>query len=212
MSRILKHKKILYYSAIVAIAEFMVVLFTRSQSLLIGLIVLDLLLLSFALIDLKAYKAMKRQMDIFYAQSKIRNVDSLIIGEACNPKEVGVNRKRFVQIRNPGLSEEGAYQILRRTHSILKDNGNVVVALEKKNMGSKKLGLMDTFFMHEVTIKEYGIEKQAKCRKLVFFIHPIRSLEIVSKKCKSGFSLSGGGTGLEDFCCERGLNYQLYVK
>ena len=212
MSGILKHKGILCFAAIIAVAEFSIVLFIRSRSLLIALIVLDLLFFASAIIDLKVYKAMRRQMNIFYAQSKNRNVDCLIIGEVCDPKDIGVECESFVQIRNPGLSEEGAYQILRRTHSILKENGHVIIALESKNVGSKKLGMMDTFFMHKITIKEKKLERTAKCRILLFFIHPLKSFEILSKKYKTGFNLSREGTGLAEFSRERGLNYNLYVK
>lgn len=213
MSGILKHKKLCIIVAIIVVLEVFVLFWVKKISLAAGLLVLEFLFLVLFFWDYKVHRIMCSQMKPFKAGNKIRNVDCIIIGELCKPEAVmPENAKTFVQIKDPGISENGSFEILRRTHSILKDQGTVIIALEKKNLEKQSIGISDTYFLHDITIKEYGIENKARLKKLLFFIHPIRSTQILLGSSKIGFYESGGGTVIRDFCIQRDLDFYLFVK
>ena len=123
------------------------------------------------------------------------------------------NNASFVQIKDPGLSETAAYHILRRTHSVLKENGTAVFVLDRKHIGSTKMRPVDTFFLHDMTIRQMGLEKQSKLKKLIFFIQPLTGIAMLIGESSNAYKeqnyYSGG---VETFCQERGISLRYYVK
>ena len=175
MSGVLKkHKKLFIVGILILILECLMAAVGFFWPIFM---IADIIGCCFLCVDYKVYKMFYSQMKPFEQRSIVRNVDYLVIGEP------GINivpdGSSSVAIKVPNVSEEGAYQILRRTHSILKQNGNVIIMLDKKNVGKKNVGLIETIFLHPLTIQELNLDKLQKLKRLVLFFKPKESCRLL---------------------------------
>lgn len=185
----------------------------KMKNVIVLMIIIDFVFTLLFSANIIVRRRIGRQMQVFEMDSLIRNVDYLIIGENCNPHDIIKNgSNKFVQLIDPGLSERAAFEILRHTHSILKTNGTVALVLKQKHLSSEKIGVMDIIFLHDMTIKEYGLEYISMLRKLIIFLEPIRSIKVLLCCKDTGFEEIGGGTYLQEFCTARELKLSVYVK
>ena len=215
MSRILKHKKLLAVVCIIIVIEILMLFFWPTVKYISFAIVVDVVLATLMLLDWRVVRKIYGQMKPFGAQSRIRNVDCLVIGETVDVQNImPENCRSYTQIKVPDLTEEGAYQILRRTHSILKGQGIVVIPLKEVNLSKKKVRLMDLLFLHDISAKELGFEKLSKVKKYALFFNPISCIKMLFNKDESGYheKFVGGGTAIIDFCKERGYAVHYFVK
>ncbi len=229
MSRILKYKKLIILITIIVMAEVLICILlwlmlakvgVVSASLkstignMIGIVVvIDVLLFLLFLFDYMVYRRIVMQMSPFWPSRKVRNVDYLVIGENCDLEKYGIKRTdSYVQLTNPGLSELMAFEMVRRTHSILKESGTIIVFLNRKKIKSKKIGVIDTIFLYDYTIKEYGLDRKSRFRLLVLFVEPIRSIKTLVGGKKTGYEQIDADGEFKDFCEDRGIKLRFYVK
>lgn len=212
MSRVLKHKRLLVISFFIALLEIILYIVLKDTLFLVLILIIDFWLLLLAMINYKAYRTIRDQLLVLGAKSKVRNVDYLIIGELCDTQPImNSANNTFVQIKCPNVSEFAAANILERTHSILKENGTVIIVLKKKNIKNQRIDTFDTFFFHPITIKKYSIEKKYKLQKLVLFTNPIRSISLLFVRKNKTIIESKCESYILDFCNERGLNLNFCI-
>ncbi len=155
-----------------------------------------------------------KQIDYFSNNSLVRNVDYLIISDMFDPNVTVSDGKSFVQIYAPKKSIKGCYEILRHTHSILRDDGNgcVVIALRKKYYKGQ-YSLFDTFFFHPVTISKMGLESLRKKANNPFRYAPISSLIMAFGKLSNHYRLiQNQSDDIVQFCNERHYQIKWYEK
>ena len=201
MSRILKHKKrlIIYALGFTVIIIFMLV-FTKN--ILFSVIGFVLFLFGIVLNELVRRK-IGRQREPFGIYSSIRNVDYLVIGDYCDVKKYIPEGMTHLELFAPGRSYEAAFQLLRHTHSILKeDEGTVVMAIGE---GKKSYTVFDIVFFHEITIKKYGLERVRKMAHFPLIAEPINSLKfLIEWGTKRAYTVSKDiPSELRTFCDER---------
>ena len=116
-------------------------------------------------------------LEPFGTYSDVRNVDYLVIGDYCNIRDYVPEGYSYVQITAPNRGYNSAFQILRHTHSILKEEGGTVVM----SIGNsrKAFTLFDTQFLHPITIKKYKLEGLCKRSRFPLMFEPIASLRFL---------------------------------
>lgn len=119
---------------------------------------------------------------------------------------------RRVMIIVPEMSGECAYELVRRTYSILRKDGKVIIAIKQKNINSNRMGVMDTFYLHDYTIREKCLKNKSMLRKIVLFIEPIRSIKMLTHKQIKGFSEIVWMSSINEFCKERSIQLVVYQK
>ncbi len=178
MSWILKRKKKIVFCATVAVlfsALCCVEYFVWHSSALVCATFISLI--SVALMNRAVLKKMHAAHAPFRPLSRIRNVDFLVIGTFIDARSFIPKGKSFVQIAAPGRGLFSAYQVLRHTHSILKEEGGtVMLAFEK---GKDKFTVFDMPFLHPVTVKKYhleGLKRESRFPMIFAPINSVRSL------------------------------------
>lgn len=203
MSGILRSKKKL--TVLIAFIVACLCVAALGACLKLGLVyyvVVYFLMFAVAALTFAVWRKMKGMSAPFGTFSNIRNVDYLIIGDFCKAKDYVPEGSSYVQVAAPGRGLNSSYQILRHTHSILKEEGgNVVIAIGKSK---KDFMIFDMPFLHPITIKKYHLERLRKMSKLTFIFSPIDSIR---------FLLGGGystyvpvqkvDSELASFCAER---------
>lgn len=138
--------------------------------------------------------------------SEIRNVDYLIIGEYCKTSLLPITKEdSYIEILSPARSYEASYQILRHTHSILKEGGTVIISVGKKKKGYT---VFDIPFFHEITIKELKLNRLKKMSHIPFLFSPLRSIKLIIGQEEHNMHLNTKGvpSELRAFCEERNYN------
>ena len=101
-------------------------------------------LLCVAILNFFIAKKMKLCVLPFMADSKIRNVDYLIIGELCADFIQLPEGSTKICLTAPDRSLYSAYEILRHTFGILKARGGtVIIVVYEKNLSIKKYTIFD---------------------------------------------------------------------
>lgn len=152
------------------------------------------------------------QSSPFGANSPVRNVEYLIIGDmfdgAC---AIGENAT-YVQISAPGRGEAACYEIVRHTHSILKEGGTVCICMDHRHIHDP-IGIFDIRFFHPVTINRLHLRGKQKCARLPVLFAPIRSFRILIGRLSKKYTPSEYRSAeIETFCLERGYNVQYWLK
>ena len=213
MSRILKKKKLIAAAGCLLAAELLVCLLARSTVAAVLFAAADALGACRLLEDRKVYVRLKRQMIPFGAKSPVRNLDCLVIGEICDPSRLlPQGAETYARIIDPGVSGRGAALALERTHSILRKNGTVILVLRKNRTRAEDAGVMETFFLHRITVQELGLEKASRRQKLVLFIHPFRGLKVLLDRKETGFVETEPDETLKRFCADREIGLKVFVR
>lgn len=171
---------------------------------LVFYIVVYFLMFSVAALTFAVWRKMKGMSAPFGTFSNIRNVDYLIIGDFCNAEDYVPKGSSFVQVAAPGRGLNSSYQILRHTHSILKENGgNVVIVLGKSK---KEFTIFDMPFLHPITIKKYHLELLKMKSKLTFIFAPLDSVRFLLGSVSKYSLVQSADAELASFCAERGYS------
>ncbi len=138
----------------------------------------------------------------FGSFSPVRNVDYLVIGDCIDPAACVPQGATFVQVAAPDRSRNASYQILRHTHSILKEEGgNVVIAIGR---GKADFTLFDMPFLHPITVKKYHLEGKQRMSRLAFLFAPIASIRFLVGRPHAFRPAEDVDAQLAAFCQERG--------
>ncbi len=156
-------------------------------------------------------RKMNRQKAPFGTYSKIRNADCLVIGDI-SPKAAQnlSGSDKTVSIYLPGCTLAGAYEVLRHTFSILKeDGGQAMLVVRKKNIDKTGYSPFEISFFHAVTINRLELDNSEYLLRLPILFTPIKSLMILA-----GTRGVKSATGLCDkeisaFCEERGFTGEI---
>lgn len=148
---------------------------------------------------------MRKMSAPFATFSNVRNVDYLVIGDFCKAEDYVPEDKTYVQVAAPGRSLNSSLQILRHTHSILKEEGgNVVIAIGNSK---KDFLIFDMPFLHSITIKKFRLERLQKMSKYAFVFSPIESIRFLSGGGYSTYTpVQNVDAELAAFCEERGYS------
>ena len=146
--------------------------------LIFKMYIIALLMLSIVIVNELIVRKMKKQKAPFGTRSRIRNVDCLVIGDISHKEAQSlVGDGTSVSINLPGCSLAGAYEVLRHTFSILKENGgSVVLAVKKKNLNKTSYSPFDVSFFHPVTINRLGLKNVKFMIRFPAVFAPIKSL------------------------------------
>lgn len=128
-----------------------------------------------------AVKKMRSGVNVFCAGSKIRNIDSLIIGELCSLEGVVSTQENFFQIAAPERTLGSSYEILRHTFGILNEVcGEAVLVTKKGNVGSD-FSIFDIpyFQLSPISVRRLRVEGLQKKSKLPLIFAPIRTIQIL---------------------------------
>ena len=179
---------------------------------LILLLLIAIVLIGIILNKYVIKKYILSQFTNFSSKSKVRNVDCLIIGEPVKIESLGLGYdKSYIQICIPGICEGGAFQILRKTHSILKSDGEVLIALKEKHLDNERIKPMETLLMSDITIKRLGLEKISQLGKNILFVQPIACIKLLRNRKETGYKeIKKKDTPMSKFCSERGYSIKYY--
>jgi len=130
LERIMRRKKkvaVLLYTILVMFITAAVGIYLHLNPVYYAIVYILIILI--ALLDYAVRNKMRTMSAPFDIFSNVRNVDYLVIGDFCRAEDYVPKGKTYVQIAAPGRSLNSSFQILRHTHSILKENGNVIIPI-----------------------------------------------------------------------------------
>ena len=153
-----------------------------------------------------------RQVRAFYPMSQVRNVDYLIIGDMYKPSDIDLSEKEVVHIYAPQRTLIAAYEILRHTFSIVKENGTVVFAINRRNVGSNKYTVYDIPFFHEITIRKLRLQKLRRWSKFPIFVAPMMTIRMILGFCDGYKICECPSKEISDFCLERSIKFVYKIK
>lgn len=166
-------------------------------------------------INKKVRLIIEGEVEIFRYTGKIRNIDCLVIGDMYQLPDEWIRDKRIVQLAAPNRSLAASYEILRHTHSILRDDGKaeVIIAVKEKNIDKEKFNLFDIPFFHYISIELKKLNNLKRKENYPLLFEPINTIillfNIKSKKFQKKENLSDEVT---DFCLKRGYTVEYYCK
>lgn len=200
MSRILKHKK-KFFIYLLGLVVWMILLEVLIRSIPITFCGCVLYLMV-AILNERVYKKINRQREPFGINSNVRNVDYLLIGDYCDTKNYVSEGMSHVELFAPGRSYEAAFQLLRHTHSILKEEGGTVIMTIGK--GKKSYTVFDILFFHEITIKKYSLQLLKKLSRFPLAVEPLNSFKFLVGGIQNNYiSTEDVPPELRTFCDER---------
>lgn len=168
------------------------------------LYVVGVLLPAGALVNEAALRRISRQRELFIAGSRVRNVDYLLIGDMCRATDIVPAGKTYVQLAAPGRSLAASYEILRHTHSILKEDGGCVVLTPAG--GKSGYSVYDVPFFHTVTVSRLGLSTLRKMQRLPALFAPWRTARFLLGVAGRGWRESEcPKREITDFCAERSI-------
>lgn len=205
MSWFLKNKKkSLFYVAVITVIILLTIIFKIEWYIITSICIFVCFLF---LLNECVFNKINKYHIPFLPNSEIRNVDYLVIGEFIDVSKYVPEGCSHVRISAPSRSYNSSWQILRHTHSILKENGGTVIISAGKS--KRDFTIFDVPFLHRITIKKFHLEYLAKLSKFPIFISPIDSLFFLLNNNKSSgkYDVIYPPEELSDFCRER--NYSL---
>ena len=175
MSRILVLSK-----RMVKVCAVLVLVLLGLICLLFGRPVSGGLLLGIGILNEVVRKEMQRELRPFEPGSLVRNVDYLIIGELCRTENIVPEGSKFLQLKIPGCSLDAAYEVLRHSFSILKENGGVaVLAYKNKSCSAHEHSLFDVNFLIPLTIQRLHLERYKIMKYFPLPFSPWKSLRLL---------------------------------
>jgi hypothetical protein len=171
------------------------------------------ILIIIVMLNRRIKSRLRKQIAPFYSRSMIRNVDYLIIGDICDPSTFLPEKSTYIYIGRPNRGFVVSYQILRHTHSILKDKGGEVVFVIKSNcLKSEEFSVFDIPFLHNTTIKELGLEKIVRRNRWPLIFEPIISVKfIMNRNCSIFKCIDCPDEEIITFCRDRNFTFRLIL-
>lgn len=113
----------------------------------------------------------QKPMSELYNYRKIRNVDTLIIGDWCSRRQLSkhLDLSRALIVRAPGRSEKASLLLLMHLASRL-DGKNVCIVQASNDSG--EIGPFDVPYLSQLTKLEMGLVNSSRKMLIYFFIHP----------------------------------------
>ena len=207
MSRILRYRKklLIYLLGMIICTVLLQILIKNVFVTVIGCGVF----LGLTFLNELVCRKINLQREPFGINSTIRNVDYLIIGDYCEVKKYVPKGKSHIEFFAPGRSYPSAFQVLRHTHSILKEEGGTVIMTIGK--GKKAYTVFDIALFHEITIKKYGLQLLKIMSRFPLFAEPLDSIRFLAGRgIQSTYIFwEDVPSELRIFCDER--NYKLIL-
>lgn len=155
----------------------------------------------------KVLHKMNLQYKDFFSPDGKRNIDCLVIGDCYDVSEYLPPNYEYIQIAAPKRGILSDYEILRHTHSILKENGTIYMPVQDKHKDNG-LTIFDFPIFHPITVKKYNIRNFTKKKQFPILYSPIGSLGLLLKNTKKkARCVENMDTRIDKFCQERG--YQI---
>lgn len=207
MSRILK-KRYIFNIGIVIYGCLLIYGFSRGNAIIVSCLFFTGLLFCF---NLLVYKKIKNNADQFNSNGIIRNVDYLIIGVSCDYKHLLPEGATYIEIIAPNRSLIASYEILRHTHSILKDKGTIVI-LDGGN-AKRVFTAFDVLYFHSITIKRMNLEYWNVFKYFPVLTNPFTSIKMIffRNNKKTYIEKTCPSKEIIVFCKERELKL-IYIK
>lgn len=205
INKIKKHKK----AFVIAVFVFISAGFVLFKLYLISFLVLLIAVLNYTVV-----RKMDGQNEAFSPRGRIRNIDTLIIGDVSNDaKKKLLGKDTGICINSPCCSLTAAYELLRHSFSILKENNGKAIIVVKKMRMKKSYNLFDVRFFHAVTISRLNLKKFVyKCYFPMIF-EPFLSIRfLLGIGCKELVETKEIPKELYEFCVERNINLVVLTK
>lgn len=158
------------------------------------------------LIVLYRIKNEKKPFEVF---SHIRNVEYLIIGNIYDIRSIVPSNVKYSYILVPDCNERTAYELLRHTYSILKENYGTAVIVTKKN-DTEDINDYSVFavpFFHQVSINRLNLQWIKSKSHFPFIFSPIKGLKFMIKKTdKKIYDTECKNEDINSFCKERNIS------
>ena len=167
--------------------------------------------------DVAVVYRIREQRKPFGSRSRVRNVDTLIIGDISprNAKECAEcgDGGTAVCIYSPDCTLSGAYEVLRHTFSILKEQGGrAVLVAKEKNAFAGGYSLFDVIHFHMITVKRLGLERTARMGRFPVIFAPVKSFKFIFGERRGKALKVYHDCELEGFCRERGIELSILLK
>lgn len=199
INKVIKHKK--------TVAAIFLLLVIIAVLLIFGMYIPAAIIIVVFIANELTVRKMNQQKALFGTYSKIRNADFLVIGDIPHKTAQRISeRGKTVTIYLPGCTLAGAYEVLRHTFSILKENGGrVVLVVRKKNIEKTGYSPFEISFFHPVTINRLELKNVKFMRRFPIVFAPVKSMMFLSgiKEAKSVSEFCD--KEISAFCSERGL-------
>ena len=206
LKKIYKNLSSICLITIMVIIVFMVY-FHSAVSSIITVVVIGLFLVLAIHINNTVVSRNKSNRNIFGANSKIRNVDYLLIGDMISPYEVVPENKTYVQICCPNRTMLSCWELLRHCHSIIRDGGNVVVYVRSKRISTQEFSIFDVSYFHRITIDKYDLKSFKYMNKLPIIFSPINTIKLfINRAAHKHVRINCPSEDLVSFCNERGYS------
>lgn len=179
-----------------------------------GLCMCAALLILTALLNRAVIRKMNRQAAPFYVKSRIRNVSNLVIGDIFHGTGgISEMSEDTVSIYLPGCTLAGAYEVLRHTFSILKENGGkAVIIVKDKNINRLKYSPFEMRFFHPITFKRLKLRNGKAAVRFPVLFAPFKSFDYICGRTKTGEHRKYYDCEMDRFCSERGMELKIVVR
>ena len=205
MKIIINHKK--------TIGTLFLLLIIIAVLLIFRMYIFAAIIITAAIVNVLAVRKMNKQKAPFWKYSKIRNVDCLVIGDiSSNTAQNLSGSGTSVSIYLPGCTLAGAYEVLRHTFSILKENGgNAVLVVRKKNISKTDYSPFDINFFHPVTVNRLGLKRAKFMSRFPIVFATVKSLKFLFGTKTVSNMQDFYDEDIKNFCIERGIELQILL-
>ena len=203
INRVKKHKK-----AAVVLSLMLVII---AILLVFRMYIPAIIIIAFAVVDELTVRKMNKQKAPFGTYSKIRNADCLVIGDIPQKSAQALPVSgTAISIYLPGCTLAGAYEVLRHTFSILKEDGGLVMLVVRKNNIDKAgYSPFEISFFHLITINRLELNNSKYMLRLPVLFAPIKSLMFLFGIKRGNPAGEYCNEEIENFCKERGIEVKI---
>lgn len=199
INKLLKHKK--------AVAVLFLLLVIISILLVFRMYIPAVIIIVITVANELTVRKINKQKAPFDTFSRIRNVDCLVIGDI-SPKSVQtfLGCGTAISIYLPGCTLAGAYEVLRHTFSILKeDGGQVMLVVREKNIDKRGYSLFEIGFFHAITINRLKLNNSKYILRMPILFDPIKSVMFLFGIKRTKFTGEYCDNEIFAFCEKRGF-------
>lgn len=145
-----------------------------------------------------------------------RNYKKLIIGEACDVKQIVGDEPNYIFFLSPGKrSIQITIELVKRLYSLLdEDSGELYIVLDPKAKDIHGVSVFDIPYLHDITLKSLDIQNKKLLCRFPLFLEPMASIKFLLNRSPH-FKLIEGVFPSEDlavFCKERNIIIHFYYK
>lgn len=209
LSRFLNINNLLKFLLIIVLSYFALVTINVFLYIFIVLIIVLFVILNRTVLT----KSRQQIPDLFNLDC--RNFDVIIIGDLCDYSKIVPQNMKVLTICAPGRTLYACELILKRIHSLLRENkGSVIFVVDKTNVDSCAISFFDIPFLHIVTLRDLKLmsnyrKLQNKYPLIFHFKNSIKWL--LNQRITEYVEFFEERESLTKFCTERNIKFSIYI-